>query len=81
MSHYKEAPEWWYTILFILAFALAAIVCHYGKLMPWYYLFGKLEDGMACFVMMMIIFSGSRYCVLFSTPYWNRSSGNKSINR
>jgi hypothetical protein len=22
-----------------VAFALAAIVCHFGKLMPWYYLF------------------------------------------
>ena len=41
MSRYKEAPEWWYTILFVLAFALAAFVCHFGKLMPWYFLFGK----------------------------------------
>ncbi|CAF3601271.1 unnamed protein product [Rotaria sordida] len=39
MSHYKEAPEWWYTIVFAVAFILAAIVCHYGELMPWYYLF------------------------------------------
>lgn len=44
MSHYKEAPEWWYTILFVLAFALAAMVCHFGQLMPWYYLFGKIKD-------------------------------------
>ncbi|CAF5144227.1 unnamed protein product, partial [Rotaria sp. Silwood1] len=29
MSHYQEAPEWWYTILFGVAFILAAIVCHY----------------------------------------------------
>ncbi len=60
MSHYKEAPEWWYvifldyllnriyckcryTILFVLAFVLAAIVCHFGELMPWYFLFGKFE--------------------------------------
>jgi len=41
MSNYKEAPEWWYTILFIIAFVLAAIVCHFGKLMPWYFMFGK----------------------------------------
>ncbi|UJR10190.1 hypothetical protein I4U23_014405 [Adineta vaga] len=39
MSHYKEAPEWWYTILFLIAFGLAAIVCHFGELMPWYFLF------------------------------------------
>ncbi|CAF2776029.1 unnamed protein product [Rotaria sp. Silwood2] len=39
MSRYKEAPEWWYTILFVVAFILAALVCHYGELMPWYYLF------------------------------------------
>jgi hypothetical protein len=42
MSHYKEAPEWWYTIVFIVAFVSAAIVCHFGKLMPWYFLFGKV---------------------------------------
>jgi hypothetical protein len=57
MSNYKEAPEWWYvfmiidekmidrkfryTILFVGAFVLAAIVCHFGELMPWYFLFGK----------------------------------------
>ncbi|CAF4396377.1 unnamed protein product, partial [Adineta steineri] len=39
MSHYKEAPAWWYYILFALAFGLAAIVCHFGDLMPWYFLF------------------------------------------
>ncbi|CAF0975297.1 unnamed protein product [Adineta steineri] len=39
MSHYKEAPAWWYYILFTLAFGLAAIVCHFGDLMPWYFLF------------------------------------------
>ncbi|CAF3444181.1 unnamed protein product [Rotaria socialis] len=39
MSRYPEAPEWWYTTLFILAFILAAIVCYYGELMPWHYLF------------------------------------------
>lgn len=44
MMQYKEAPEWWYTILFIIAFALAAIVCHFGKLMPWYYMFGKIKS-------------------------------------
>ncbi|CAF0826649.1 unnamed protein product [Rotaria sordida] len=38
MSRYREAPEWWYTVLFIIAFTLAIIVCHVGKLMPWYYL-------------------------------------------
>ena len=40
MSHYKEAPSWWYGLLFVAAFALAAIVCHFGQLMPWYFLFG-----------------------------------------
>ena len=43
MSQYKEAPEWWYAILFVIAFTLAAIVCHFGKLMPWYFLFRKLN--------------------------------------
>ncbi|CAF5163609.1 unnamed protein product, partial [Rotaria sp. Silwood1] len=28
-----------YTVLFVVAFILAAIVCHFGELMPWYYLF------------------------------------------
>ena len=44
MSQYKEAPEWWYTILFLVAFTLAALVCHFGQLMPWYYLFGKFDE-------------------------------------
>ncbi|CAF3366692.1 unnamed protein product [Rotaria socialis] len=39
MSRYQEAPEWWYTVLFVVAFALAIVVCHFGQLMPWYYLF------------------------------------------
>ncbi|CAF2507297.1 unnamed protein product [Rotaria sp. Silwood2] len=46
MSRYREAPEWWYTILFMVAFSLAVIVCHFGQLMPWYYLF--LAVAMAC---------------------------------
>lgn len=50
MMHYKEAPEWWYSILFIIAFALAAMVCHFGKLMPWYYLFGKIESKRLNFI-------------------------------
>lgn len=28
-----------YTILFVTAFVIAAIVCHFGHLMPWYFLF------------------------------------------
>ncbi|CAF0925135.1 unnamed protein product, partial [Didymodactylos carnosus] len=39
MARYPEAPEWWYSILFVVSFIIAAIVCHVGKLMPWYYLF------------------------------------------
>ena len=44
--------EWFrYTGLFVVAFALAAIVCHFGKLMPWYFLFGKrrLSNSKSCF--------------------------------
>ncbi|CAF5212199.1 unnamed protein product, partial [Rotaria magnacalcarata] len=29
MSYYSEAPEWWYTILFVFAFVVAALVCHF----------------------------------------------------
>ncbi|CAF1578461.1 unnamed protein product [Adineta ricciae] len=39
MSRYDEAPDWWYTILFAVAFTLATIVCHFGDLMPWYHMF------------------------------------------
>ncbi|CAF0916062.1 unnamed protein product [Adineta steineri] len=46
MSRYPEAPEWWYTLLFGIAFLLAVIVCHVGQLMPWYYLF--LAVALAC---------------------------------
>ena len=30
-----------YTVLFVVAFLLSIIVCHFGQLMPWYYLFRK----------------------------------------
>ncbi|UJR35833.1 hypothetical protein I4U23_028579 [Adineta vaga] len=39
MSRYDEAPEWWYTVLFVIAFILAVFVCHFGRLMPWYHMF------------------------------------------
>ncbi|CAF5176307.1 unnamed protein product [Rotaria magnacalcarata] len=39
MPYYSEAPEWWYTILFVFAFVVAALVYHFGELMPWYFLF------------------------------------------
>ncbi|CAF1251517.1 unnamed protein product [Didymodactylos carnosus] len=39
MAKYPEVPEWWYTILFIVNFFLACIVCHFGDLMPWYWMF------------------------------------------
>lgn len=39
MSRYREAPEWWYTTLFFISLILAIFVCHFGQLMPWYYLF------------------------------------------
>ncbi|CAF3264246.1 unnamed protein product [Rotaria socialis] len=39
MSYYSDAPEWWYIILFVVAFVIAALVCHFGELMPWYFLF------------------------------------------
>ena len=32
-----------YTILFVVAFVIAALVCHFGQLMPWYFLFGSFE--------------------------------------
>ncbi len=32
-----------YTILFITACTGAALVCHFGNLMPWYFLFRKFE--------------------------------------
>lgn len=32
-----------YTVLFAVTFLLAIIVCHFGQLMPWYYLFRKFN--------------------------------------
>ncbi|CAF0926236.1 unnamed protein product [Didymodactylos carnosus] len=37
MSNYKEAPEWWYAVLFILVTVLSTIICHLAEIMPWYY--------------------------------------------
>ncbi|CAF1099151.1 unnamed protein product [Didymodactylos carnosus] len=39
MAKYAEAPEWWYTIVFCVNFVVACLVCHFGDLMPWYWLF------------------------------------------
>ncbi|CAF1211490.1 unnamed protein product [Didymodactylos carnosus] len=39
MSKFKEVPEYWYTTLFVICFFSSVIVCHFGHLMPWYYLF------------------------------------------
>ncbi|CAF1179984.1 unnamed protein product [Didymodactylos carnosus] len=38
MSKYLEAPDWIYGIVFSCAFVCACFVCHFGGLMPWYYL-------------------------------------------
>ncbi|CAF1400418.1 unnamed protein product [Didymodactylos carnosus] len=39
MTKYLEVPEWWYTILFVINLFLACMVCHFGNLMPWYWMF------------------------------------------
>ncbi|CAF4484796.1 unnamed protein product [Didymodactylos carnosus] len=39
MAKYGEAPEWWYTIVFCVNVIVACLVCHFGDLMPWYWLF------------------------------------------
>jgi hypothetical protein len=41
MIQYAEVPWWWYMTIFIITFSIAAIVCHYGQLMPWYLLFRR----------------------------------------
>ncbi len=38
ISKYKEAPGWVYAILFVITFISLCLTCHYGQLMPWYYL-------------------------------------------
>ncbi|PRP85852.1 hypothetical protein PROFUN_06126 [Planoprotostelium fungivorum] len=39
MSAYPEAPEWWYTIVFVTSFFFACIACHFSGAMEWYYMF------------------------------------------
>ncbi|CAF1465567.1 unnamed protein product [Didymodactylos carnosus] len=39
MSKYREVPEWWYAVVLCLTFFVSSLLCHYGKLMIWYYLF------------------------------------------
>ncbi len=39
IGKYKEAPGWIYGILFIITLTTACLTCHYGQLMPWYYVF------------------------------------------
>jgi hypothetical protein len=38
MARYKETPEWWFTILFVLALALAMLACYNAELMPFSHL-------------------------------------------
>ncbi|PRP76943.1 OPT oligopeptide transporter [Planoprotostelium fungivorum] len=39
MAVYPEAPEWWYTIVFVASFTLGCIACHFTEAMPWYWMF------------------------------------------
>ncbi|CAF1063561.1 unnamed protein product [Didymodactylos carnosus] len=48
MAKYPEAPEWWYILVFIVSFIISAIVCHYGQLMPWYYLCVAIPFTIIC---------------------------------
>lgn len=37
MNNFKEAPDWWYLILFVISIALSfACVCHYPTQLPWW---------------------------------------------
>ncbi|KAJ2850960.1 hypothetical protein IWW36_001484 [Coemansia brasiliensis] len=37
MRTYKEVPQWWYGVTFIVTFSLAIITCQVYSLMPWYW--------------------------------------------
>jgi hypothetical protein len=39
IAKYKEASGWVYCILFIVTLIGACLACHFGELMPWYYVF------------------------------------------
>ncbi|CAF1364851.1 unnamed protein product [Didymodactylos carnosus] len=34
MLRYPEAPEWWYSVLFIANVVVTCLICHFGQLMP-----------------------------------------------
>ncbi|CAF1245356.1 unnamed protein product [Didymodactylos carnosus] len=55
MSKYKELPEWWYILLFVISFVLSALVCHYGEFMPWYYLFIAIPFTFVCLLPIGIV--------------------------
>ncbi|CAF1161912.1 unnamed protein product [Didymodactylos carnosus] len=57
MSRYPEAPEWWYLILFLGSFIVAAVICRYGQYMPWYLLFLALPLSFACLLPVGILLS------------------------
>lgn len=42
-SPYIDHDLFRYTVLFLIALLLSIIVCHFGQLMPWYFLFGNDE--------------------------------------
>lgn len=37
IGKYKDAPGWMYASLFIVTLIALCLTCHFGKLMPWYY--------------------------------------------
>ncbi|CAF1118335.1 unnamed protein product [Didymodactylos carnosus] len=63
MSYYREAPEWYYLIVFICSFITAAIVCHYGDLMPWYYLFIAMSIAFVCLLPVGIVLAISNLTI------------------
>ncbi|CAF1334991.1 unnamed protein product [Didymodactylos carnosus] len=45
MSKYSEAPQWLYWIVSTIGFVSGCFICHYGKLMPWEYLYISVPLG------------------------------------
>lgn len=51
MNNFKEAPDWWYLILFVISLVLAFVcVCHFPTQLPWWGLIIALLIAMVNFL-------------------------------
>ncbi|CAF0744875.1 unnamed protein product [Didymodactylos carnosus] len=55
MARYSDVPEWVYLVIFLCAFIIGCVTCHFSHLMPWYYLFLTVSISFICLLLTGIV--------------------------